>query len=373
MPRRCRRICAGNGGGRQRRPSGRAVRGTGGRLRARRAGALCPPPAGGGRAAADLLAGERTGRRLPRGALGPGGEVLLLRPAAGGAARARGRLLRASRPHRGGAGERPLGGSLGGAFIRWRGAGSASWTRGENALFYEESKVLTAARYRAWLSEEAVSYVALPDYALDYSGGPRRGCCGEGSGSGRRGTTEAARGRAAGLSARSLALCPLAPVRGARCAATRAGAGDADRDDDGFFTLNTPRTGTFTVRIHFTPYWALREVLDVSAALRATGRRCRREGRERLAWTSVLARAGVRSRSALRLNGGAPAKARPGRSTRLRRWSPAPVSCRRASCRMAGWTRCARCCSLPSRISPTGSCARSLQATPTPRSPTPAT
>ena len=38
------------------------------------------------------------------------------------------------------------------------------------ALFYDEASTpLTPARYRAWLSEQAVSYVALPDAPLDYS------------------------------------------------------------------------------------------------------------------------------------------------------------------------------------------------------------
>ena len=40
----------------------------------------------------------------------------------------------------------------------------------DGALFYDEASApLTPARYRAWLSEQAVSYVALPDAPLDYS------------------------------------------------------------------------------------------------------------------------------------------------------------------------------------------------------------
>ena len=38
-----------------------------------------------------------------------------------------------------------------------------------DALFYEGSAALTASRYRAWLLDDAVSYVALPDAPLDYS------------------------------------------------------------------------------------------------------------------------------------------------------------------------------------------------------------
>ena len=40
--------------------------------------------------------------------------------------------------------------------------------QGRDGLFYDEGP-LTAKRYRTWLSEQAVSYVALPDATLDYS------------------------------------------------------------------------------------------------------------------------------------------------------------------------------------------------------------
>ena len=39
---------------------------------------------------------------------------------------------------------------------------------GRNGIFYDE-RPLTAARYRSWLTEQAISYVALPDAPLDYS------------------------------------------------------------------------------------------------------------------------------------------------------------------------------------------------------------
>ena len=40
---------------------------------------------------------------------------------------------------------------------------------GRNALFYEAEAPLRSARYRAWLAQQAISYVALPDAPLDYS------------------------------------------------------------------------------------------------------------------------------------------------------------------------------------------------------------
>ena len=64
----------------------------------------------------------------------------------------------------------PPGGSLGRAIHRARAGLGAPAGHARNDLFYEESKALTAARYRAWLNEQAVSYVALPDCTLDYSG-----------------------------------------------------------------------------------------------------------------------------------------------------------------------------------------------------------
>ena len=57
---------------------------------------------------------------------------------------------------------------------------------------------LNAAELHAWLLEQGVSLVALPDATLDYSG---------------RAEARLLRARAAALPARSLALAPLAPVR----------------------------------------------------------------------------------------------------------------------------------------------------------------
>jgi len=154
------------------------------------------------------------------------------------------------------------------SFVAARVAIARGWERQldtqRNALFYEGSSMLTAAHYHAWLSEQAVSYVALPDSPLDYSG-----------------TSEASllektppgylreiwRSRHWRLFA-VLGAKPLAQPPGAM---TQLG-GDS-------FTLRTPRAGTFTVRVRFTPYWAL-----------ASGHGCVR--RAPGGWTQLQARAG---------------------------------------------------------------------------------
>jgi hypothetical protein len=171
----------------------------------------------------------------------------------------------------------------------------------ENALFYEQSKLLTAARYRAWLSEEAVSYIALPDYALDYSGvAEARLLRGEGGGS-----ATAAQGAgkpAAGEPPSYLrevwrsAHWRLFAVLGARPLAQAPAAMTAMTTDS--FTLKTPGAGTFTVRVHFTPYWA-------RAALPATGRRCRHGPLERCEWASSSRSGGcsTAARAAIELPG----------------------------------------------------------------------
>ena len=51
--------------------------------------------------------------------------------------------------------------------IRWRAAGSASSTPATTPLFYRSA--LTPDHYRAWLDDNAVRFVALPDATLDYA------------------------------------------------------------------------------------------------------------------------------------------------------------------------------------------------------------
>jgi hypothetical protein len=107
------------------------------------------------------------------------------------------------------------------------------------ALFY--APTLAPAAYRGWLHENAVSYVALPDVRLDFSGG--------------------AEGRliARGLPyLREVWRSPhwrLFAVSGAPAlAATPARLVAVGADS---FTLTAPRPGSYEVRVRYTPYWAL--------------------------------------------------------------------------------------------------------------------
>jgi hypothetical protein len=131
-----------------------------------------------------------------------------------------------------------------------------------NGLFYDESEPLTASRYRRWLSNDAIAYVALPDAPLDYSAKAearllRRGGLGY--------VHEIWRSRHwrlfAVLGARALASPPAV--------VTSVG---SDR-----LTLYAPRAGAYTVRVRFTPYWAL-----------ASGSGC--VSRSAGGWTQVRAR-----------------------------------------------------------------------------------
>ena len=110
-----------------------------------------------------------------------------------------------------------------------------------NGLFYE-SAPLTAARYRAWLARAAVSYVALSDAPLDYSA-----------------HAEARLLRAGGLDRlhevwrsrhwRLFAVTAAQPLADPPAVVTALG-----RES---LTVRVPRPGSYTVRVRFTPYWAL--------------------------------------------------------------------------------------------------------------------
>ncbi len=110
------------------------------------------------------------------------------------------------------------------------------------ALFYEDGgRSLTPAAYRAWLYENAVSYVGLPDVRLDFAG--------------------EAEGRliARGLPYlhevwhsthwRLFAVAGAPPLAQPPALLSALGAGS--------FTLRVPRPGRYGVRVRFTPYWAL--------------------------------------------------------------------------------------------------------------------
>jgi hypothetical protein len=114
--------------------------------------------------------------------------------------------------------------------------------RYRNPLFYEEGPI-AASTYGAWLAEQAVSYVALPDAPLDYSG-----------------TAEArlvASPRARG-ELREVWRSPhwrlFAVVSPRPLAAPPARLASAGTDS---FVLDAPSAGTFEVRLRFTPYWSL--------------------------------------------------------------------------------------------------------------------
>jgi MFS family permease len=112
-----------------------------------------------------------------------------------------------------------------------------------NGLFYEESTPLTAARYRAWLSQNAISYVALPEDApLDYSSGSEARLLTALRPPYLREVWHSAHWRLfAVLGATPLAQPPTVLT-------------GASSDS---LSLYAPRPGSYLVRVHFTPYWAL--------------------------------------------------------------------------------------------------------------------
>lgn len=110
-----------------------------------------------------------------------------------------------------------------------------------DALFYAPK--LSAPAYRAWLDQNAVSYIALPDVPLDSAGEQE--------------------GR---LIARGLPyLLEVWHSKHWRLFAERDATALAQppatliRVGPESFTLRTPRPGDFTVRLHFTPYWAVQQ------------------------------------------------------------------------------------------------------------------
>jgi hypothetical protein len=125
--------------------------------------------------------------------------------------------------------------------------------RYRNGLFYDGAR-LTAQRYHAWLLAQAISYVALPDAPLDYSG---------------KSEARVVRGTSAGSAPAAAAGRPPAYLREVwrsqhwRLFAVRDAAPMATapavltRLDHSSFSLRVPTAGTYTVRVHFTPYWAL--------------------------------------------------------------------------------------------------------------------
>jgi hypothetical protein len=127
-----------------------------------------------------------------------------------------------------------------------------------NAIFYASAATLSPARYRTWLSAQAISYVALPNAPLDYSGRAEARLLAHPPGYLRE-VWQSKNWRLFKV----LAATPLAQPPSVL---SRVG-GDS-------FTLRVPRAGSFTVRVRFTPYWAL-----------ASGHGCVRSGPG--GWTEV--------------------------------------------------------------------------------------
>jgi hypothetical protein len=110
-----------------------------------------------------------------------------------------------------------------------------------NSLFYaDEGARLTAARYRAWLRRQAVSYVALPDAALDYSAKHEAALLRDHTPAYLREVWRSAHWRL-------FAVADPTPL--AEPPAILSGAGHD------WFSVQAPVAGAYTVRIHFTSYW----------------------------------------------------------------------------------------------------------------------
>jgi hypothetical protein len=132
-----------------------------------------------------------------------------------------------------------------------------------NGIFYEPARALTATRYRAWLTANAISYVALPLGAeLDYSA------------QGEAHLVETVRPPYLREVWRSrhwrlyavLGASPLAQLPALLTAAS-----------SDTLSLYVPRPGAYTLRVRFTPYWEL-----------ASGHGC--VARAPGGWTEVRAR-----------------------------------------------------------------------------------
>jgi hypothetical protein len=110
-----------------------------------------------------------------------------------------------------------------------------------NALFYSGAP-LDATRYRAWLTDQAISLVALPDAPLDYSGRAEARLI-------RAGPPAYLRELWRSAHWRLFAVRGAAPLAQAPASLQRLGHSS--------FELLTPRAGSYTVRVRFTPYWRL--------------------------------------------------------------------------------------------------------------------
>ncbi len=211
-------------------------------LRARVRLARAPPGAAGAGALPPLLAGERADRGLRLAVSNPSLDASFYAPLTGEL-----RTLGV------GYGARPARIEVVATADHWEARFVApvvmlarGWERQldvyRNGLFYRSSAALTPASYRAWLAQNAISYVALPDAPLDYSG-----------------TAEArlltsARPRYLREVWRS-ARWRLFAVLGASPLVQAPAALESASTDS--LTVYAPRPGSYTLRVHFTPYWKL--------------------------------------------------------------------------------------------------------------------
>jgi hypothetical protein len=119
--------------------------------------------------------------------------------------------------------------------------------RYRNSLFYS-STAPTPAVYRTWLNAQAISFIVLPDASLDYSGKAEAHLLDEPAVSGSGGYLHEV-WRSAHW--RLFAVRDPAPLASPPARLVQAGSED--------FTLLAPAPGTYTVRLRFTPYWAVSE------------------------------------------------------------------------------------------------------------------
>jgi hypothetical protein len=110
-----------------------------------------------------------------------------------------------------------------------------------NGVFYERGDAFDASRYRAWLSQNAISYIALPDAPLDYSARAEARVIGAAPGY----LHEVWRSS----HWRLFSVRDAAPIAQVPSTLTQLGSDS--------FKLRTPSAGTYVVRVRFTPYWSI--------------------------------------------------------------------------------------------------------------------
>jgi hypothetical protein len=142
-------------------------------------------------------------------------------------------------------------------FVASRAAIARGWERQldyrRNSLFYRGAAALDAARLRTWLSDEAISLVALPDAPLDYSARAEARLLRERPPPYLRELWRSSHWRL-------FAVLSAVPLAQAPAALTQLGSDS--------FTLQAPAAGNFMARVRFTPYW---RVAGGSACVRRAG------------------------------------------------------------------------------------------------------